>query len=1451
MKYKRRKGFSFNQHLLEASLARVKDNKTVSITNAEIQKEAIAYLKLHGDSLKAPELRPGDILNSVEEQTYLKDFKYHVNLLNLKTNALEHTINRNTIDVSSTIKEMQRELVGLLSEVIEEETKILGKYSKVHFNSFTRSIDMPLGYEDQKALKDYKTGFGFNQKYLMEVLNNAGLTLPVKGKHEIPILDAYIVDEYTDAGDTQVLLQNGDPKNLIRNNKLFRYSIIRMEGDHTSRLFKPKTSFDEYPYNCVSTLTIELEMPNLVMVNYLSFTPVGDSTIRISENDGLTYKNEGGEEISLNSISIPSETSTTLLFQPIHCKYLRIKFEQTGTVGRKEMIVQNQKEGKINELLKNAGWHARLPYKSDKVMGRVYDFSLSDISVGLQIFENKGIFRSGTPVKVDNPIGFDFLWSAEYIEPVEKFDTYLKNSIMPDGSVMFENYIYAKLYGGTNIDAFSKGNALTLKNDSKKETLILDEVIPIPDSYPIQKEFLEPIIDNAKVKLYPDTTWNLNSLIVENVTLKGLNYRGLGSEVDESYYMTNGVYDISNILINETNLINFNVNFENIYSALKLGLNQAEEWSFMEDISMQEEFLPTVLTQENFDQKFDASNSVHAKSRALLEKAIKETVSSNRPDFNKTLEWLLKNPDEKDLEYIFGSDWHKADESLKLDMTYNVKDYLFLNEDIIWGTNKYWKNNSGKKTASIFARVRRLPLNREYGLLHRSIQDTFIVALDIESIDSSDLKNQELIIENLENEILKLKNLRDYLNSEILYIVGEGEEINNNEDEEEWIEIHELKSRGYSYLEIEDLLNEEIKRNENDLNLAVRKLDLINNNPVDFESVTCSLRVVKKPEDLVDVSHLSIKHQDQLKATSLIHSKATALAKDLRSEISVIKEYEDEHGLNWPSNFEGSSGGGITWLKKFYNERNKAYAEFFASLDINAVSLYKVPKFGFGIFKTRNIDYASWISITGPKGSSEFGPAKFAANNISSWKNFNINILRKNLNNFVIGEKINESKLLNNVFSRNDFDTQNATYFRLINGPNSFIAKLANNSDWEELVAKYRDKICVTHRLFNSNKEWWENWFESPSGQNYASEAIRKMVLLGSIPNPCWKFKTKVNHNLAPGDIISFNSKPYNILTGDYYINAIIDNKTFSINLSKQNIDFMLPSEPDFYLGGVGSEKFNEKKYESFKNPTAVAGGELLWEWLENWVKSFNPMISSLDWSLSSLVEDLALASIDSIEREKADYLFLALLKGDVGFPIMNFNGSSVNLYNNDILKSIMLGLKIGGSELRSLRCYKVGYQPNPLDVFENDVKLTIGEDYYISFNEGADLLGFYPTNSSYSSFWKNAKAGNFVIKLKRRDPSKIYWTKYRVAKNQSLSETGYISLKNGRIVCNDILRNTSGFFHTVILARTNSLNPYVTPLLRDYSLRIQEVDSAIKHSGKLKEERLNVKRRRSNYNVS
>ena len=161
------------------------------------------------------------------------------------------------------------------------------------------------------------------------------------------------------------------------------------------------------------------------------------------------------------------------------------------------------------------------------------------------------------------------------------------------------------------------------------------------------------------------------------------------------------------------------------------------------------------------------------------------------------------------------------------------------------------------------------------------------------------------------------------------------------------------------------------------------------------------------------------------------------------------------------------------------------------------------------------------------------------------------------------------------------------------------------------------------------------------------------------------------------------------------------------------------------------------------------------------------------------------------------------------------------------------------------------GFQPSPVEVYENDALLVIGIDYEISVNSGADWLRFWPVDSGFAGFWREAQAGKFFIRFKNPQPSSIYWIKYRTYRNQQLSSEGKIYLHNGRVTCDSSLQNASGTINTVIIARTRSANPYLTPLLTSYSLRVQEKSLVKRHSGKFVPKKLEKTSRRSTLNVS
>ena len=143
-------------------------------------------------------------------------------------------------------------------------------------------------------------------------------------------------------------------------------------------------------------------------------------------------------------------------------------------------------------------------------------------------------------------------------------------------------------------------------------------------------------------------------------------------------------------------------------------------------------------------------------------------------------------------------------------------------------------------------------------------------------------------------------------------------------------------------------------------------------------------------------------------------------------------------------------------------------------------------------------------------------------------------------------------------------------------------------------------------------------------------------------------------------------------------------------------------------------------------------------------------------------------------------------------------------------------------------------FKPNPIEIYENGRPLTIGKDYIISLNNGVDWLGYFPSDTSCEVLKRNALAGTFLVQIKKKMKTAMYSSSYFICKNQDLDPDKFLKLKNHRIVCGDALKNASGNLYAVIVARSSTRNPYITPVLKNYSLCVQESPGASKQSGKL-----------------
>lgn len=470
--------------LERAARKRVLDEGVGDLTEEQIQQRINQYLRVQNRKT-VPELRSGEVMNSHQYRQFLRDAKFFVNMNNGQLTDLDREIRNTASRGFGILDDIQKEAEALSSLISEEEIKLLGNYDTVHFNAFVRQNDTGLDFTDKRWLVDFKTETSFLVNNIAEVIPGTGITLPLRDRVYVPIVDCVLVGEETDVGDSRHPVVYTDPRNVFLQDKIWRYVIIRQEHDKTSRKFNHSPSY----------ATLQLELPNLQLVNYINLKPLSQRGLVIEE---LSFVNEVGETVSLDVFKVNLETNQILLFEPVRTRYLRVKLRAHAPLTKTEYNVVDWTRKEVNDILRGAGWSQLLPETQDLIQGRVFDFSIESISTGLNIYEPLGIYRSRA-VDIKHPVGVSISERSAAITVSNEQRAYGVDFALPDGVVLNEYYLGVRLRhpGGR---------------------VAMNDLVPIPDSYPVQREFMPLIGAESKAKLFPDLLWNLDKWKVKTIT---------------------------------------------------------------------------------------------------------------------------------------------------------------------------------------------------------------------------------------------------------------------------------------------------------------------------------------------------------------------------------------------------------------------------------------------------------------------------------------------------------------------------------------------------------------------------------------------------------------------------------------------------------------------------------------------------------------------------------------------------------------------------------------------------------------------------------------------------------------------------------------------------------------------------------------------------------------------
>ena len=1399
----------FLPSLLKASISRINDTDDPIQSESLLNQTALLYLNNKGSTSPSNYLSEFVRSSGAKERIYLKDFKFAVNALNSKINSTVDFARLNSKDIFSTLYEIQRQVYKLDVEVGEAEIKMLNGFSKVHLNTFVRQLDSHLQYRDKSWITDFKTSFSYPEKYLLHLLPSSGVTLPRKHEVSVPIIDAYIVDEYTDVGDTLTPVISTSPRNVFLKNKIFKHILVRKNFDETSRKYKSKTLYDNYPYSATSQLALELVLPNVCMINYLKVNPVNAAAFNIKD---IIYLNEAGEQVSIVTQSIDSDLFATYLFEPIYTKNLRVIFEQASTVTKTTSIIGDMERQAIADLLEGAGFTAEINADTEEISGRWYDFSIKNIEVGEIGYENKGIYRSKS-IKTSSPIGFEINRYMEAITPEELFSEYYKTITLPEGKALSEAYVGVRLL-------------------NKQGGRVVDSLVPVADSYPTQIEFLDFLHTDARVKLFPDLEWHLNDNCINQVDLEEIcvTLDDLVPDYEQEQSSSN---DNNESTENDTP---YDYTVPDKYQGLiDRVIPRGEEDDKDDDTPVDSCLLPgeRVIIDDRGRTKniedFSIGDSVYTydyRTRSYGEHVVTgcmEGVSNG---------WLeiyfdgVQNPIRCSLSHhMLNGDFEQVpaflmeegdtvwylDHDYKLDVT-EISEIVFHDEEVevynieVEDAHTYLTANGVLQHNKTYD-----PGNGGGVIITDPSDDDFTTIepgeADVASPDevttySSDIGDTDRWKKNFSipiNRNLPTANRAGTTktdNDTMEYVIGESY---NKLDEDSRTQI----------LNNPTLINQSINMNNRlmigsdgrnpgytrvrALHIEPKELNLIGRNYWNTKLVEVKPTVISntntKQEYDVNLSqprkNLSTKRLRHLSPVDRIEVKKTARIQDLASKIRTAL----------PDRAEGP----YTLLKAMKDSRVLDNINSF----VNSVF---APKIGYrvndrGAIELGLVDdlgsesklYANEIAARTENGSFGLGSA------YQPWKTIvlaDIDGAMSSLIDQASAAKIDPDQMpatdtLEDVSDCIDFlsfTTENPHGLR----EGDIVTLTSSDSRFSgiHVVALVEDEYTFYIAL------------ESFTG------LVNTFGI--SLQDPDGNVWSAVTSDVQGTDESTISvSMIVDDLAEDHYANLLF-------NIRESMVAAGLSTGFRYYSLLATNAESTEFELKISPNPSdsSIQPTQVVGSLVDNGCLSFS------DWSFDG-TNWVCSGTINSLEDIYA--VDALLTQGELN----DLQAARICIWNQDV--------------------------DSPIELYEDDRLLKIGVDYSISLDDKSTWYDYWlmPGETSYNYLNKRAKAGRFYVRVHNRNPHAIYWIKYRVKRNQALSACEQVRLKNGRVVFDKALKNTFGTLQTVFIFRTNSTNPYITPILREYSLRIQERDNSNVSKSNLAEKEVSTRSVKAKRNVS
>lgn len=477
MKFKN--NLSFGSDIVDAAIKRLKDLDNFDFRKINLKEKAISFI--NNNEFYDPYIpRALDICSSFRKNMNLKNLKFFININNARILSLQKENSFYENYIFSLLKELEDEALHLETLTEEKQIKFFHGSSFAFFNNFSRSKSYGLKFSNKDFMIDHKTKESFKQKEMCSVVKNLGITLPILDKTIIPIMDIQIINEETTSGDFLFELEKNDPMNLIQKNKVFNYSVAFKKHDQKRKYAREK-----------SELTLFFKLGAVLPVNSLKIVSASLNSFQIEQ---ISYIDSEGNRIKINEYEIEGTFESNFLFKQIETDSIFIKISQYNCSGSSE--IPNRFLGVRESILENMNFISGSLEEVETIQADVFDISVNEVELNLITFHDKGVFRSDYK-EISNAYSLNLLQSSAIPSLIELKDSYLDDYLILSEEVLIENYLGLKVF-------------------TEDGGILINETIPLVDNKYKQTEYIEPIGNIMRLKLFP----LMNGVKAENIVLQ-------------------------------------------------------------------------------------------------------------------------------------------------------------------------------------------------------------------------------------------------------------------------------------------------------------------------------------------------------------------------------------------------------------------------------------------------------------------------------------------------------------------------------------------------------------------------------------------------------------------------------------------------------------------------------------------------------------------------------------------------------------------------------------------------------------------------------------------------------------------------------------------------------------------------------------------------------------------